>query len=293
MELDVQDWLVVIGALLIVGVLLDAYRRYRSHRRNPIRMRRLNLGPGDGFHPQESDPAAAELPSGRARVVHRDDAPPAAEALRRGSERVEPAIGGTAPADPAAPQGSPMSAEAPTGRARGRRKRSETPEPALVPSPEPTPQSPAPTPAESVDSGEVVVIRVVARGEAGFRGPDLLRVFRECDVRLGPRRIFQRTEESRGEGPVQFNVINAGEPGTFEDGELEDFSTRGLGFFMRLPGPQRPLEAFDCMLETARAVARYCDGELRDDSNSAFTQQTGEHCRERISEFALRARIRG
>ena len=294
MELDVQDWLVVIGALLIVGVLLDAYRRYRSHRRNPIRMRRLNLGPGDGFHPQESDPAAAELPSGRARVVHRDpDAVPPAESPRRGSGRVEPEIGATVPVDTAAAPPPLMQAEAPTGRTRGRRKRTETPEPAAVPAPEPAAQSPAQTPAAPVDAGEVVVIRVVARGEAGFLGPDLLRVFRECDVRLGPRRIFQRTEESRGEGPVQFSVINAGEPGTFEDGELEGFSTRGLGFFMRLPGPQRPLEAFDCMLETARAVARYCDGELRDDSNSAFTQQTGEHCRERISEFALRARIRG
>lgn len=294
MELDVQDWLVVIGALLIVGVLLDAYRRYRSHRRNPIRMRRLNLGPGDGFHPQESDPAAAELPSGRARVVHRDaDASPSADVTRRGSERVEPAIGAAAPGDGAAVAPPRMQAEVPTGRTRGRRKRAETPEPAAAVAPEPVAQPPAPTPAEPVDAGEVVVIRVVARGEAGFLGPDLLRVFRECDVRLGPRRIFQRTEESRGEGPVQFSVINAGEPGTFEDGELEGFSTRGLGFFMRLPGPQRPLEAFDCMLETARAVARYCDGELRDDSNSAFTQQTGEHCRERISEFALRARIRG
>ncbi|MFM7784489.1 MAG: cell division protein ZipA, partial [Gammaproteobacteria bacterium] len=245
-------------------------------------------------HPQESDPAAAELPSGRARVVHRDvDAAPLADLSRRGSERVEPAIGAAAPADSAAASPLPMQAEAPTGRTRGRRKRADTPEPAVAPAPPPAAQPLAPPSADPVDAGEVVVIRVVARGEAGFLGPDLVRVFRECDVRLGPRRIFQRTEESRGEGPVQFSVINAGEPGTFEDGELEGFSTRGLGFFMRLPGPQRPLEAFDCMLETARAVARYCDGELRDDSNSAFTQQTGEHCRERISEFALRARIRG
>lgn len=291
MELDVQDWLVVIGALLIVGVLLDAYRRYRSHRRNPIRMRRLNLGPGDGFHPQEADPVGVELPTGRARVVHRDaEPPPAPDRPRRGGERVEPAIGAPTPGDAPPPA---MSAEQPTGRGRGRRKRGEAADTAAAPPVEAPPELPLAAPAEPADAGEVVVIRVVARAEAGFRGPDLLRVFRECDVRLGPRRIFQRTEESRGEGPVQFSVINAGEPGTFEEGELEEFSTRGLGFFMRLPGPQRPLEAFDCMLETARAVARYCDGELRDDSNSAFTQQTGEHCRERISEFALRARMRG
>ena len=143
-----------------------------------------------------------------------------------------------------------------------------------------------------VDPEEVVVIRVMARGEAGLAGADLARIFRECDVRLGARRIFQRTEEARGQGAVQFGVVNATEPGTFDAEGLDDFSTRGLVFFLQLPGPSKPLEAFDCMLETARAVAKYCDAELRDDSNSVFTQQTGEHCRERIRAFALRSRVR-
>jgi cell division protein ZipA len=104
--------------------------------------------------------------------------------------------------------------------------------------------------------------------------------------------VFQRTELARGDGAIQFTVFNGTAQGVFDSGLDESFSTRGLGFLMRLGEPQKPLEAFDCMLETARAVAKYCDGELRDDTNSVFTQQTGEHCRERIRDFALRARAR-
>ena len=165
-------------------------------------------------------------------------------------------------------------------------------EPASDPQPAPQPV-PAPGPAAVPAPGrEVLFVRVVCKGDGGFGGAELARIFKECDVRPGPHQVFQRTELARGEGAVQFTIFNGTAQGVFERELDESFSTRGLGFLMRLGEPQKPLEAFDCMLETARAVARYCDGELRDDTNSVFTQQTGEHCRERIRDFALRARAR-
>ena len=274
MELDVQDWLVVIGALLIVGVLLDAWRRLRSERRNPIRMGRRTLGPGDGFKDRpDPDPAAAELPSGGARVVHRDEAPAPARASREPrANRREPSLGSTASGRPPVP----VADDAPASAA--------TPAPQSQPAVESVVVQGAPT------DDEVVQIRVIARGEAGFSGTDMQRIFKECDVRFGDMRIFHRHEEAKGQGAVQFSVVNAVEPGNFDPDAMETFSTPGLVFFMRLPGPEKPLEAFDCMLETARAIARYLDGELRDDGNSVFTRQTGEHCRQRIREFALRLR---
>lgn len=273
MELDVQDWLIVIGALLIVGVLLDAWRRLRNERRNPIRMGRRTLGPGDGFRDRpEADPAVAELPNGSARVVTREEAAEAAEAARaaRGrSGRVEPSIDAQDPGSARSGAGAAVTGAVP-----------EIDAPA------------APGTTAPATGGDVVQIRVVARGENGFAGADILRIFTECDVRYGSMRIFHRHEEAKGQGAVQFSVVNVVEPGTFDPDAMEGFTTPGLGFFMRLPGPQKPLEAFDCMLETARAIARYLDGELRDESNSVFTQQTGEHCRQRIREYALRARTR-
>ena len=103
MELSVQDWLIVIGALLIVGVLLDAFRRYRNESRNPIRMSRKPgfWKLGDGFRDDAEAPALpnAELPGGGARVRDRggighdnrgmDDFEPPAP---RSAPRVEPVL---------------------------------------------------------------------------------------------------------------------------------------------------------------------------------------------------------
>jgi len=268
MELSVQDWLIVIGALLIVGVLLDAYRRFRSESRNPIRMKgkRSLWKVGDGFR-EDAEPSNTELPAGGARVRLRDQnaEAPAFEAPVR-ADRVEPRM------DPGAP---------------------DVAEPARVPLQHGLPGTDA-LPSRETDTqrggdgGEVVVIHVLARQAEGFAGEALLKIFQACDVRHGPMDIFHRHEEEKGSGPVQFSVASVTQPGTFDLDAMPGTSSPGLSFFMRLPGPQRPLEAFDCMLETARVVARNLDGEMRDQSHSVFTTQTAEHCRQRIRDFVHR-----
>jgi hypothetical protein len=109
-------------------------------------------------------------------------------------------------------------------------------------------------------------------------------------LRRTPRRNvdFPSPRRRKRKGAVQFSVANVTHPGTFDDAALDGVSSPGLSFFLRLPGPQRPLEAFDCMLETARVVARKLDGELQDESHSVFTSQTAEHYRQRIREFVHR-----
>jgi cell division protein ZipA len=310
MDLDSRDWLIVIGALLIVGVLLDAWRRYRNDRRNPIRLARRSMGPGGGFARDEPDPASAELPGGGARVVVRDADPeprPAPVARRKKEPRLEPSIEARERAAPVQDTGEQRAQEQRAQEHRDREQTAALQQSAdaapdveefrhheMVAEPLPAPaETTAPQPGLSVaPQKDVLFVRVVSRGDGGFGGVDLARIFRECDVRLGAQRVFQRTELARGDGAIQFTVFNGTAQGVFDSGLDESFSTRGLGFLMRLGEPQKPLEAFDCMLETARAVAKYCDGELRDDTNSVFTQQTGEHCRERIRDFALRARAR-
>ena len=317
MDLDSRDWLIVIGALLIVGVLLDAWRRYRNDRRNPIRLASKSMGPGGGFARDEPDPASAELPGGGARVVVREpdqvrlQRPSPSAAPRRKEPRMEPKVEASLPSVPepmplqpvtedAAPspdEPHPQVSPAQTDVVPAAPAPAVPAEPALA-APAPAVLSPTIAPADSrpgavpMPERDVLFVRVVSRGDGAFGGVDLARIFKECDVRVCPDRVFQRTELARGEGAVQFTVFNGTAQGVFESALDESFTTRGLGFLMRLGEPQKPLEAFDCMLETARAVAKYCDGELRDDTNSVFTQQTGEHCRERIRDFALRTRAR-
>jgi cell division protein ZipA len=291
MELSVQDWLIVIGALLIVGVLLDAFRRYRNESRNPIRMGRKPgfWKLGDGFRDDAEPPSLpnAELPGGGARVRDRggnglgdgdmDDfeAPPP-----RVAPRVEPVLQPEAELEPVA--------------APPRPRRDPPPVQAVLPGTEPLAPPPrekrakAAAAAPQEADAEVVVIHVLARQPEGFPGDALHKIFSACDVRHGEMDIFHRHEQEKGQGPVQFSVANVTRPGTFDVAAMDALHLPGLSFFLRLPGPSRPLEAFDCMLETARVVARNLDGELQDESHSVFTTQTAEHCRQRIREFVHR-----
>lgn len=284
MELSVRDWLIVIGALLIVGVLLDAYRRYRNERRNPIRMSRSIFGMGGGFARDEAELPNSELPTGTARVKPRGDGGDATETpAEPRAERVEPSLGQDEP-DAAAAEPEEVAAA----------------EPPILATREDVPQATASgaattaaTEPQSEESPEqVYVIHVMARDPGGFRGSELLQILLACDVRFGEMNIFHRHEREKGQGEIQFSVANATEPGSFDLDAMETLTTPGLSFFMRLPGPKHPLQAFDCMVETARVVVNNLGGEMRDETRSVFTPQTAEHCRQRIREFAHRSRAR-
>ncbi|MBQ0760856.1 MAG: cell division protein ZipA [Zhongshania sp.] len=62
MDLNVRDWLIIIGALLATAVLLDGYRRMRKDRHDTIRLSSRNRQDDD-------DLTNPELPSGTARVI--------------------------------------------------------------------------------------------------------------------------------------------------------------------------------------------------------------------------------
>jgi cell division protein ZipA len=72
MDLTIRDWMVIVGVLLILAVLLDAWRRVRNERRSPVRVK---LASSDtGAAPVDDDIATLrELPNGGARVVERRD----------------------------------------------------------------------------------------------------------------------------------------------------------------------------------------------------------------------------
>lgn len=134
---------------------------------------------------------------------------------------------------------------------------------------------------------EVVVINVLAK-DRPFSGPELLQILLTCDLRFGKMNIFHRYEQAGGKGPLQFSVANIVEPGVFNLDRIDDFTTRGVCFFLTLPGPQEPLVAFNYMVETAQCLVRNLNGELRDEAHSVMTAQTLEHCRARIREFERR-----
>ncbi|MNM28412.1 Cell division protein ZipA [compost metagenome] len=136
---------------------------------------------------------------------------------------------------------------------------------------------------------EVLVISVISRDEGGFKGPALLQNILESGLRFGEMDIFHRHESMAGHGEVLFSMANAVKPGVFDLDDIDHFSTRAVSFFLGLPGPRHPKQAFDVMVAAARKLAHELNGELKDDQRSVLTAQTIEHYRQRIVEFERRA----
>lgn len=95
-----QDWLTVIGVLLIVGILLDGVRRMRNAKRDNIRVsRNVKRKAAPELSGQEPrDPYTSELPNGGARVVAEDalqstnEKPSVRAAVKKRAPRKQPTI---------------------------------------------------------------------------------------------------------------------------------------------------------------------------------------------------------
>jgi len=297
--------MVVIGVILIVAVGLDAWRRVRSDRYSRVKVKLIE----EGAEPAEENSRDTdlnwlkELPNGGARVVQRSDL---INATARAAARKERESAAAAPAktQPEAPpsQNTPVPPEpepadpADDGLIAGMSSADDA-EPATLDwldnvsadgaTAAPAAKPPAGKLPRAVDP-EVFMLNVLARGRDGFRGEDVLHILLACDLRFGDMSFFHRHEFEAGRGAIQFSVANMMQPGVFDIDNMADFNTPGLVFFLTLPGPEDMMKAFDYMLETAQAVARNLDGDVLDESRSALTKQSMEHCRQQIRDLERR-----
>ena len=288
MDFSLREWLIVLGAVVIIGVLLDGYRRMQRNRRNGLKLaidKNLKFSDDDRV-----DYFNGELPKGSARVVRRNqsdiplDRGDEADDMRPdplfaddlGSaivdERVEPVLGNEELGD-----------EAP-GKSYAAVEVADEP---VAATPETsTEQAAADHHLQEVE--EVIVLNVFAKQEGGFAGAELMRLVLACGMRFGNMDIFHRHEDETGKGAIQFSMANAVKPGVFDLDNMDHFSTPAVSFFMSLPGPDNIMQAFDYMLETANCLVKNLDGELRDEMHSVMTKQTTEHCRQKIRDFERR-----
>lgn len=129
-------------------------------------------------------------------------------------------------------------------------------------------------------------MNVLAPRGQPFAGDELFASLRGLGLKFGHMNIFHRLDPVSKK--VQFSVANIVEPGTFDMADMETIRAPGLCFFLQLPGPENPLEAFEKMLDVAHGVAAELKGELKDEQRSFMTPQTEEHYRQRILEFSRR-----
>lgn len=266
-----RDWLIVVGVIIILGILIDGYRRMRLARMDSLKMSR-DMG-GEFENSPLDDDFNPELPGGGARVVS-----PGVESEQ--GEKIEPSLFDDDVAqDTVTESGEALNADASdrvettaVKTARASKQPAKTTEARQS---EPDRQSPQ----------EVLIINVDAKTDTRFHGLEIKKLLEACGLEHGEMSIFHRHEEDDLLSPVQFSVANAVEPGYFDPEKMDTLSTPGVSFFMSLPGPKDYMKAFDFMLETAQCFAKNLGGELRDEQRSVMTTQTIEHCRQRIREF--------
>lgn len=268
--MELRYWLIVIGVIVIVGILFDGWRRMRGG------SGKLKFKLDHSFSNLPDDDADPDL-LGPARVIDRKREPefneadmPTVSASELNRKRnIEPKQGDLG-----------LDADEPV--------------PTLLTPVEDDDELHSPKSSkEQLPVEEVLVINVIARDAEGFKGPALLQNILESGLRFGEMDIFHRHESMAGNGEVLFSMANGVKPGTFDLDDFELFYTPAVSFFLGLPGPRHPKQAFDVMIAAARKLAHELNGELKDDQRSVMTAQTIEHYRQRIVEFERKKQLAG
>lgn len=318
-----QEWLTVIVVLLIVGILLDGWRRMRASKRDSIKVSK-RARHFESSSDAIDEPYTSELPNGGARVVakreildtpspaqhqggrERDSIPQQVtlnldesvpmlmesveeqnETPAEPHERVEPSFSATEPEEHHPHQTEPASGarHEPSFSAFD-----EAPEDSTAHSStdadidEHMYANDEPQSAPAAPD-EVIIINVMAREGQAFAGEMLLDTLLQVGMRYGDMNIFHRHARESGEGPVLFSLANMVKPGTFDLDNMASFQTPGISLFLTLPLRVDSIKAFDIMRDTAWAIADGLGGELKDENRSVMTRQTMEHCRQRIAEY--------
>ena len=127
-----------------------------------------------------------------------------------------------------------------------------------------------------------VTLLIAEREGTAIFGPKLHEALRAQKLKFGERQVYHRLEQ----GMVQFSVASLIKPGTLDPAEAKSFSTPGLSVFLLLPGPVKPLAAFDDMLATARALAQSLNAEVFDAHRQPLTEDAAKYLRGEVDSWA-------
>lgn len=183
------------------------------------------------------------------------------------------------------------------------RREREAPEPEAAPEPRITPtldvemEAEAETlveePAEGMQEEptitaqtpqKIVTLRVVAKNKGAFKGDELILSLRGIGMRSGKFGIYHRYD-GNDESRTIFSAASLVEPGSFDLANIKEQEIPGISIFMIIPGPVDAAEAFDFMMQAARALTQTMDAELLDESGSTLSVQRERYMREEIIQF--------
>lgn len=136
-------------------------------------------------------------------------------------------------------------------------------------------------------------LNVIANSEIGFSGRAIEQAAMRQGLQYGELNIFHLKNTDTEGGRNLFSMANLFKPGDFDLSKLDQLHTRGLTLFLNVPCVHRPVEVFDKMLETAKALCRQLDGELLDHERRYVGDQGLAAIRKHIETIASQMAAQG
>ncbi|ASA56639.1 cell division protein ZipA [Vibrio gazogenes] len=149
--------------------------------------------------------------------------------------------------------------------------------------------------AQQTDSGsdepdyQVIVLNVHCAGSESFVGTKLFDSLQQNGLLYGEMDIYHRHADLSGTGRVLFSVANIMQPGTLKHDDPNEFTTKGISFFMTLPCYGDPEQNFKLMLKTAQQIADDLGGNVLDDQRLLMTPDKLADYRRQIQAFKAQA----
>ena len=142
------------------------------------------------------------------------------------------------------------------------------------------------SPVQQQESQLVLSLILQASQGHSYIGKDFLPIFLSQGLRHGDMGIFHRHKKTAAKpGPVLFSLANGIAPGTFSINKIESLETPALALFMTLPGPDDAQIAYDAMVKTIQLLKSEIGGEILDETQSKYTEQTHNHRLDQIQAF--------
>lgn len=140
----------------------------------------------------------------------------------------------------------------------------------------------APRPA----GDESIAIYICAQEGDEFEGADLVKALNGVGMYHGNMGIFHHfgEKDDNVEEPV-FSAANMFEPGDFDLGKIDRFSTGGVVLFMKLPVSFDAPSTFDLLLDTASRLSTLLDGELFSDPHTPLDPLNVVAMRKRVGGY--------
>ncbi|MDQ7050110.1 MAG: cell division protein ZipA [Enterobacterales bacterium] len=128
-----------------------------------------------------------------------------------------------------------------------------------------------------------------AENNRSYRGSQLIPLLLSQGLTHGEFNIFHKYQDKdtseTNKGLSLYSLANAFNPGSFDLNNIDSIETTALAAFVRMPGPEQPLQAYNSMLKTIEFLQKELGGKVLDENRSSYTQQTHNHRIELIQDY--------